>query len=73
MKQLKTYEGFFDFFKKSDRKMDIKEICNMYNIVNWTLVDGLVNVDGSALKFGTVTGYFDCGYNRLTSLKGTPQ
>ena len=63
--------------------MEIKDICEKYNIKNYTIVDGLVNVNGDVdlsykklteipLRFGRVTGYFDCGNNKLTTLKGSP-
>jgi hypothetical protein len=66
----------FDEFK-------IKQICDQYGITNYTIEDGLVNVDGSVrlnnkeltklpVRFGKVTGHFDCGFNNLTSLKGSP-
>ena len=50
----------------------------------WTLNSkGEVDVDGSVnmvnmkltqipVKFGKVSGYFDCSHNQLTSLKGSP-
>jgi hypothetical protein len=45
---------------------------------------GLIDVDGDvgmsdmnlteiSVKFGNVTGYFNCGFNKLTSLVGAPQ
>ena len=52
----------------------------------WSLnKKGLVDIDGSfnckeqnledfkGVKFGVVRGYFDCSYNKLTSLEGAPQ
>jgi len=76
MKYLKMYESY-----QSESEVD--RICKKWGIENWSLVDGLVNVDGDVhlqdkgltelpLKFGTVTGYFDCEMNKLTSLVGCP-
>ena len=78
MKYLKLFEGYNQF------ESEIAEICKEYNIKSWTLnSDGLVDVDGHVylygknlkklpLKFGTVTGYFDCTNNKLISLEGSP-
>ena len=63
--------------------MEIKDICKKYGIENYTIVDSLVNVDGDVflynkgltelpLRFGHVSGYFFCGSNNLTTLKGSP-
>ena len=64
--------------------MEIEKICKKYNIRNYTIKDGLVNVDGNVdlgfnkltelpLRFGRVSGHFDCrSNNELTSLKGSP-
>jgi hypothetical protein len=70
-----------DFLKESNE--DIDQICKRYDIENYTIKDGLVHVDGSVnlynkgltklpLKFGEVSGYFDCSNNQLTSLEGAP-
>ena len=64
----------------------VEPICDKYKIENWTIGrDGLVNVDGDVdvdfenlgltklpLRFGKVTGQFDCSKNNLTTLKGSP-
>ena len=59
-------------------------ICKKYGITNYTInPDGSIDVVGNVnlwgkgltelpLIFNKVTGYFDCGGNRLTSLKGSP-
>ena len=76
MKYLKLFESY-----QSESEVD--KICEKLGIENWSLERGLVNVDGDVdlygrkltelpLKFGTVTGYFDCGWNKLTSLEGCP-
>jgi hypothetical protein len=82
MNNLKTYEGFFDFFRSGESK--IGKICQKYGIKNWSInSDGLVDVDNDVflynkeltkfpLKFGKVTGYFTCHHNQLTTLKGCP-
>ena len=70
-----------DFLKESLE--DIDQICKKYGIKNYTIKDGLVNVDGDVdlsfkkltklpLKFGEVSGYFSCSCNKLTSLEGAP-
>jgi hypothetical protein len=76
MKHLKLFESMTE--------IEVEKICKKYNITNWTLnPDGTVDVDGDVylslkglsklpLKFGRVTGYFDCSDNQLTSLEGCP-
>ncbi len=63
----------------------IHDICKRYNIKNYTInPDGSIDVNGSVnlydgsltelpLTFNKVTGYFTCGFNQLTSLKGSPR
>jgi len=86
MKYLKLFNKFESrsgVFEGYQSELEVAEICKKYTIENWSLVDGLVNVDGDVilydralkdlpLKFGTVTGSFDCSWNRLTSLVGCP-
>jgi len=77
MKYIKLFENY-------QSESEVAEICKKFDIKNWSLVDGLVNVDGGVdlsmmgltelpLKFGRVTGSFDCAYNKLTSLEGCPR
>ena len=66
-------------------EQEIHNICKKYNIRNYTInSDGSIDVDGNVhlskmnlieipLKFNNVSGYFDCTYNKLTSLKGSPK
>jgi hypothetical protein len=72
---------YSDFLKESNE--DIDSICKKYGIENYTAKEGLVHVDGDVdlsrrgltklpLKFGEVSGYFDCSRNQLTSLEGAP-
>ena len=63
----------------------ISLICKQYGITNYTINgDGSIDVNGSVylygkgltelpLTFNKVTGYFNCGGNYLTSLKGSPR
>jgi hypothetical protein len=63
----------------------ISLICKKYNITNYTInPDGSIDVNGDVwinnkeltelpLTFNKVTGYFDCGGNSLTTLKGSPK
>jgi hypothetical protein len=62
----------------------VAEICKKFGIRNWSIRDGLVDVDGNVglwnkglnklpLKFGRVSGYFDCRNNNLTTLEGAPK
>ena len=63
----------------------ISEICEEYGIRNYTInEDGSIDVDGYVdlvrkdltelpLNFGRVTGIFNCSYNKLTTLKGSPK
>jgi len=65
--------------------IDIDSICKKYHIYNYTInSDGIIDVDDNVnlnninltelpLKFGKVSGYFDCSDNNLTTLKGCPQ
>ncbi len=75
MKHLKLFEAF----------EDIDSICKKFGITNYTInSDGLVDVDGDVylynkgltklpLKFGKVTGHFNCYNNQLTTLEGSPR
>ena len=63
----------------------IQDICKQYNIKNYTInPDGSIDVDGDVnlwnlgltelpLIFNKVSGYFNCGANELTTLKGSPR
>ena len=63
----------------------ISLICEKYNIKNYTINDdGTIDVNGNVnlsskgltelpLVFNKVSGDFDCGVNKLTSLKGSPR
>jgi len=64
---------------------DIKYICAIYNIKNYTINDdNSIDVDDDVnltikkltklpLNFNKVTGYFACGSNNLISLNGCPK
>ncbi len=77
MKHLRKYKIF-------ESNTEIDEICREYDIENYTINgDNLVDVYGNVwlynkrlesipLNFNIVNGYFDCGSNNLTSLKGCP-
>jgi hypothetical protein len=64
---------------------NIDEICEKYNIKNYTINDdGSIDVNGEVvlyemdlyelpLTFNKVTDYFDCAKNNLTTLKGSPK
>jgi hypothetical protein len=77
MKHLRKYKIF-------ESNTEIDKICRKYNIKNYTInSDNSVDVDNGVylwgkkltsipLNFNTVNGYFNCGYNYLTSLKGCP-
>jgi hypothetical protein len=61
----------------------IDAICKKYGIKNYTInPDGTVDVDGNVnlfglkklpIKFGKVSGRFDCSYSQLTTLEGSPK
>ena len=65
--------------------MTIDKICKKYGIKNYTINgDGSIDVVGDVylsfseltelpLTFNKVTGYFNCGGNSLTTLKGCPR
>ena len=75
---------YLKLFENHQTETEVAKICKEYGIKNWTLnSDGLVDVDANVvlyncdltelpLKFGTVTDYFNCDNNKLTSLKGSP-
>lgn len=75
--KIKLFEAF-------NVNKNIEEICNSYEISNYTINDdGSVDVDDDVnlsnynlieipLQFGRVSGYFNCNDNSLTSLKGSP-
>ena len=66
-------------------EQEIHDICMKYNIKNYSInPDGSIDVDGNVylsemdlielpLKFNKVSGYFNCSFNKLTSLKGSPK
>jgi len=78
MKYLKYFEADMRW------RQNIDNICIEYGIDDYTInPDGTVDVDGGVslygrgltklpLKFGYVSGYFDCRRNQLTSLEGAP-
>jgi hypothetical protein len=62
----------------------IEDWCKKLGVKYYTIVDGFVNVDSSVnlscknltefpIKFGVVTGGFNCNDNELTSLEGSPR
>jgi hypothetical protein len=62
----------------------VEKICKKFGIENWSIRDGLVDVDGHVylshrrltklpLKFGRVSGGFYCWNNNLTTLEGAPK
>ena len=78
MKYLKLYENFI----QTDSEID--ELCKKYGVKNYTINNGLVDVDGDVnlfnkkltklpIKFGNVIGDFNCGNNQLKTLDGAPQ
>jgi len=64
---------------------NIHKICEVYGITNYTInADGSIDVDGDVnlyrcgltklpMKFNHVSGNFNCRWNQLTSLEGSPQ
>jgi hypothetical protein len=76
--KIKDYQLFLE-------SADSIAICKRYCIENYTInEDGSIDVDGDVriygkrltklpLKFGKVTGYFDCRNNQLTTLEGSPK
>ena len=75
MKYIKLFENF----------RDIDLFCKKYVIGNYSIgSDGSVDVDGDfwfnskkleklPIRFGRVSGWFNCSYNQLTSLEGSPK
>ena len=78
MKYLKLYENFI----QSDS--EIHKLCEEYGITNYTINNGLVDVDGDVdlsdkgltklpIKFGRISDTFQCYNNQLTSFDGAPK
>ena len=78
---MKSYKQFIN-----ESKLDIHSICQKYGIdADYTInEDGSIDVDGDVwlnnfnltklpLKFGNVSGRFDCSDNQLTTLEGSPE
>ena len=71
---------------KAQRREMIEKWLDEYNIRNYTIKDDLtIDVDGEVclntidlkefpeyIQFGVVKGDFDCSYNQLITLKGSP-
>ncbi len=84
MRYLKDYK-LFESSKFPTDKKEIKKLCKKYKIKNYTInKNGTVDVDGDVvmverkltrlpLKFGKVSGHFDCYGNKLKSLEGAPK
>jgi hypothetical protein len=80
MKYLKEYKLF-----ESVNETEVHVLCRKYGIKNYTIKsDGSIDVEGDVnleeqgltklpIKFGSVSGYFSCSDNKLTSLEGAPQ
>ena len=71
------------YLKLFEDHNSIEKICREYEIENFTIHDGLVNVDDNVylhekglskipVKFGEVFGVFSCNNNFLTSLENCP-
>lgn len=74
----------FNWFKFNKSIEDIDSVCRKWNIINYNIHDGLVDVTGDVdfdmrelkylpIKFGNVEGDFTCVTNKLTTLNGSPQ
>jgi hypothetical protein len=72
------------FNEGSIEEKSIRDWCKKFNIFNFDIVDGFVNVDGDVyisgkkltkipIQFGIVSRYFHCEDNKLTSLEGSPK
>ena len=80
---------FQEYFKESisfpTTKDQVVKLCKKYKIKNYSInpdfsidVEGNVNLSYLSLKslplrFSRVEGYFDCRYNLLTTLEGSPR
>src|SRR5271157_3681122 len=64
--------------------MNIDEICKIYDIENYTINNGSIDVDGDVyiqdknldkipLKFNKVSGSFSCSCNNLDTLEYCPE
>ncbi|MCK9472061.1 MAG: hypothetical protein M0Q88_09960, partial [Bacilli bacterium] len=79
------YDKYIRTFNESTKTSEIEAICNEYNIENYIInEDGSIDVDGDVdlynknlkalpLNFRKVSGNFKCSFNKLISLKGSPQ
>jgi len=77
MKRINIYESFKTI-------KEIKDLCSEYNITDYQIKDdGSIDVNGDVrilrdlkqlpLTFNEVKGNFNCGSNKLTTLKGCPK
>ena len=86
MKHIKPYKIFESNSPNfSTTREGVIELCREYKIKNYTINDDLsIDVEGGVsldfckleylpLKFNYVSGYFNCSYNKLLSLEGSPQ
>jgi len=86
MKHIKPYKIFESNEPNfPNTKDEIVELCIKYKIENYTINDDLsIDVDGDVslkggvleylpLKFNYVSGYFNCSFNKLKTLEGSPQ
>jgi len=75
MKYLKLFESFDEF--------KIRKICKEHDIMDYTInPDGSIDVDDNVfllddlkrlpVKFNKINGWFNCSYNKLKSLEGSP-
>ena len=85
MRHVKRYQELFE--SQTELTPEQMEWLDKCTNATWTLnpQTGLVDVDGDfycsrqgltdfkGVRFGVVTGYFKCSYNKLTSLEGAPQ
>jgi len=86
MKHIKPYKIFESNVSNfPTTRKEVIQVCNRYRIENYSINDDLsIGVDGGVylhnlkleylpLKFNYVNGNFDCGYNELKTLEGSPQ
>ena len=79
------YDKYIKTLNENINSSEIEAICKKYNIKNYIInEDGSIDVDDDIylynkklkvlpLKFRRVIGNFECSFNKLTSLKGSPQ
>ena len=74
IKRLCYKYGIKNYKINKDGTIDVDGNVNLdYRVIKWGLITNLSPLKKLPLKFKNVSGYFNCAYNNLTSLVGSPE